>query len=208
MNKIPPNIAVEIQRSAALKRRYPDIDNPIKAIAFAVEKTSGDEAKTFLTLWNEGAWAALEREWPEYLAGLRDQGEDDTPPLVVNQLYRYKTPQGITIVARLLEVMPDDVVRLGCGPDLGEQFDLASKLSTLDPNLEELTVGRLYRHTKPNGEAITVELLEILPHNMARINAGTAVRGERVVDISTLSVIKFNPTLEPLWVSHVEKKQD
>lgn len=62
----------EAARNVTLKERYPLVDDPKKAIAFALHL--GDiECFDFLLTWNEGYWADIEMDYPEYLSGL-DKG--------------------------------------------------------------------------------------------------------------------------------------
>ena len=54
--------------NVALKAQYPNLDDPIRAIDFVVNGGGGRMgAIDFLKTWQEGAWAELEREWPEFL---------------------------------------------------------------------------------------------------------------------------------------------
>lgn len=58
--------ATEAARNVALKERYPNIDDPIKAIDFAVRLPS-DECQPFLNAWQCGAWAEIEDCYRQFL---------------------------------------------------------------------------------------------------------------------------------------------
>lgn len=55
--------------NVALKADFPNIDDPLKAIDFAVN-AADMSAVEFLSTWQEGAWSDIETYWPEYLRSL------------------------------------------------------------------------------------------------------------------------------------------
>lgn len=60
----------EAARNVALKKQYPTIDDPVKAIAFAIDRNDNDSAMAFLCCWQEGDWVGVERDWPDFLRSL------------------------------------------------------------------------------------------------------------------------------------------
>lgn len=56
--------------NAALKARYPRIDDPVEAINFALDSDAirtTTHAVDFLETWREGAWEEIQSAYPEFL---------------------------------------------------------------------------------------------------------------------------------------------
>ena len=56
--------------NAALALIYPHIDDPIRAINFAVDECD-DDAAGFLETWRAGDWIGIRDNWPAYLERVR-----------------------------------------------------------------------------------------------------------------------------------------
>lgn len=56
--------------NAALKARYPRIDDPTEAISFALDSDAirtTTFAVDFLETWRDGAWEEIQAAYPEFL---------------------------------------------------------------------------------------------------------------------------------------------
>jgi hypothetical protein len=62
--------ATDAYRRVSLKERYPNIDDPLLAIDFALLVES-DECHDFLTAWQTGSWDYLEDCYPKYLERIK-----------------------------------------------------------------------------------------------------------------------------------------
>lgn len=58
-------------RNVALKKQYPNIDDPVRAINFALDGLCFGDAAAFLLVWREGYWYEIERDWPEYFLAVK-----------------------------------------------------------------------------------------------------------------------------------------
>lgn len=70
-NPVLNAFAQEARRNVELYERYPLIDDPIKAINFALGEGNGifdtSDPMDFLETWRDGNWAAIQDLWPKYL---------------------------------------------------------------------------------------------------------------------------------------------
>lgn len=66
--KIPKTVRREAVSNVTLKARYPNIDDPIRAINFALDALDDHyDRLDFLKTWREGNWRGLDEWFPEYL---------------------------------------------------------------------------------------------------------------------------------------------